>query len=60
MSLAATQVLQGEPLLYGVSPHDPVTMATVIAVMTAVCLVASYAPARSACRVDPMVALREE
>ena len=47
-------------LLYNVSPHDPVTLAGVLAVMTAVSLMACYLPARRAVRVDPAVAVREE
>jgi predicted permease len=58
LSLAATRLLQGT--LYGVSPQDPGTFAAVIVLMTAVCLLASYLPARRAARVDPMTALREE
>jgi len=47
-------------LLFGLKPHDPVTLAGAIAVLAAVALMASYAPARRASRLDPMDALREE
>ena len=57
-ALASTRLLSH--LLYNVSPRDPTTLAAVIAVMTTVCLLASYIPARRAARVDPMVALRED
>jgi predicted permease len=47
-------------LLFGVSPHDTYTFATVVAVLIWVSLVAAYLPARKAATIEPVVALRTE
>ena len=48
------------PLLYGVTPHNPLVLLMAIVLLAAVAAVASYIPASRAARVDPMVALRTE
>lgn len=47
-------------LLFGVTPHDPLTFAAVAILLTLITLAACYVPARRAMRVDPVVALRHE
>jgi len=47
-------------LLYGVSPLDPVTYVSVLMVLAASAVLASYLPARRAAAVNPVEALRAE
>lgn len=49
-----------QSLLYDVPPLHPATFAATAAIMTLVCLVACWLPARRASRTDPMEALRTE
>jgi putative ABC transport system permease protein len=57
-SFAVTRLLASQ--LWGVSPHDPITLAGVVLVVSLAGLAACYFPARKATRVDPMVALRHQ
>ena len=58
LAIGAAQAARA--LLYGLSPHDPLTFVAAIIVLGAVAAFASLIPARRAARVDPMVALRDE
>src|SRR6202161_2621961 len=58
ISLAATRLVAG--LLVGISPTDPVTFISVVAVLALVAIAASWLPAHRATRVNPLVALRYE
>jgi ABC-type antimicrobial peptide transport system permease subunit len=49
-----------ESMLFGLKAYDPVTMAAGMTLLAAVALAATYAPARRASRLDPMIALRDE
>ena len=56
VSAAVARVAAG--MLAGLSPADPLTFVGTAAILIAVGLAASYAPARRASAVDPMIALR--
>lgn len=53
-----TQFIQTQ--LYGLTPNDPVTVATATAILVAIAGIAGYVPAMRAARIDPIRALRYE
>jgi ABC-type antimicrobial peptide transport system permease subunit len=57
-AVTASRLIQG--LLFGVPPHDPVTLAIVALVMTTVGVGACWLPAMRAASIDPAVALRRQ
>jgi ABC-type antimicrobial peptide transport system permease subunit len=59
-TLALAAGRSASAMLFGLQPHDPLTLAIAMSMLAAVAVAASYLPARRASRLDPMVALREE
>jgi predicted permease len=57
-SLFATRLIRG--LLFGVAPHDPLTLIGVAVVMIAIGIGACWLPALRAASIDPAVALRSQ
>ena len=47
-------------LLFGTQPNDPATLVVAGVVLLSAAILAGYAPARRASRIDPLVALRRE
>ena len=59
-ALGGTRLLAGFGFLFQVGSTDPLTYASVAAILLGVAALASYLPARRATRVDPMAALRAD
>ena len=57
-AFGVTRLIQS--LLFGLSATDPVTFAAATLLLVAIACLACFLPARSATRVDPMIALRYE
>jgi putative ABC transport system permease protein len=57
-AFALTRLIANQ--LFGVTPMDPLTIATVALALTAVAMLACVIPSRRAARVDPLRALRTE
>ena len=58
VALVFVRVLRS--VLFGVNPHDPLTIAASILLVLAVAALAAWIPARRAAKIDPMEALRYE
>lgn len=58
VSLGVTRLLR--TVLYGVSPHDPLTILAAASVLMAVAGLACWRPTRVATRVDPLITLRAD
>jgi macrolide transport system ATP-binding/permease protein len=57
-ALAASQLVKS--FLFGTQPNDPGTLAVAGVVLLVAVILAGYAPARRASRIDPLVALRQD
>jgi predicted permease len=71
MAMAAVGLAAGVPVafgasklvasfLFGTKPNDPLALGAAVAILLSAAVLAGYAPARRASRIDPMVALRHE
>ncbi len=49
-----------ESFLFGMKHNDPLTMTLAVMTLLGAAVMAGYAPARKASRIDPMIALRQE
>lgn len=58
LAFGLTRFIAG--VLYGVSPTDPMTVASVVILLAAISLLACYLPAHRAMRVDPVSAIHEQ
>jgi ABC-type antimicrobial peptide transport system permease subunit len=47
-------------LLFGLKPHDPVTLIAAALLLIAIASIASFVPARNAARLEPLTALRRD
>jgi predicted permease len=60
LAVAAAGARMLVSLLFQVQPSDPAIHIAVAVLVGLVALIASYVPARRACKIDPVVALRQE
>lgn len=58
LAYGLTRIIAG--MLYGVSPTDPATALTVVAILGTISMLACYVPAHRAMGVNPVTAIREQ
>jgi putative ABC transport system permease protein len=58
LSFLCTRLISS--LLYNVTPHDPLTLGSVSVILLLAAMIASYIPARTTLKIDPIAALRQE
>ena len=58
LAYAASRLITRQ--LFGVTPQDPLTLASAIVILVAVALSAAYLPAHRASKLDPAAAMRQE
>jgi putative ABC transport system permease protein len=59
-ALALLAAQSATTMLFGLKPHDPLTLIVAVSVLAAAAIMAGYVPARRAANVDPTIALRAE
>jgi putative ABC transport system permease protein len=59
LALWSAKFMAGSSLIFGLTPRDPITLASAAVVLGAVGAMAGYLPARRASRIDPARVLRE-
>jgi predicted lysophospholipase L1 biosynthesis ABC-type transport system permease subunit len=59
-ALSAWAAQAAASMVYGLTPHDPLTLGGAVLLLAVVALLASYGPAWRAARLQPMDALRDE
>jgi predicted permease len=58
LALVVTRL--GASMLFGLSPHDPVSIVVALSLLTIATMAAAYLPARRAARIDPIGVLHED